>query len=165
MDDMAMGIVRKPKLTEIADMKALLDEAATARQVLPREMAEMLENARDFFVYVDEEGVGGLAALHIDLVDLAEVRSLVVRDNLRGKGIGSLLVEAAVEEARHLQIARVYAFTRQPEFFKRLGFQVVDRSELPYKALKDCQRCPFFAQCDETALVRPVPPAAMDGVA
>ncbi|HNZ48448.1 MAG TPA: N-acetyltransferase [Candidatus Hydrogenedentes bacterium] len=160
-----MGIVRKPKLTEIADMKALLDEAAAARQVLPRELSEMLENARDFFVYVDEEGVGGMAALHIDLVDLAEVRSLVVRDRLRGRGIGSMLVEATVEEARQLQIARVYAFTRQPEFFKRLGFEVVDRAELPYKALKDCQRCPFFAQCDETALVRPVPPAEMTGVA
>ena len=99
-----MGIIRKPKLTEIVGMKALLDEAASEGQVLPRRLAEMFENARDFHVYVDEMGVGGLAALHIDLVDLAEVRSLVVRKDLRGTGIGRLLVEAAMVVARLMDI-------------------------------------------------------------
>lgn len=151
-----MGIIRKPKLTEIVGMKALLDEAASEGQVLPRRLAEMFENARDFHVYVDEMGVGGLAALHIDLVDLAEVRSLVVRKDLRGTGIGRLLVEAAMEEARLMDIERVYVFTRIPHFFLRIGFEMVDRAELPYKAFKDCLQCPLFPGCDETALIREV---------
>ena len=150
-----MGVIRKPRLTEIVVMKALLDEAAAEGQVLPRRLAEMFENARDFFVYVDSRGVvGGLTALHIDLVDLAEVRSLVVRNDLRGAGIGRRLVEAAVEEARQMDIERVYTFTRIPEFFARLGFVEVDRAELPYKAFKDCLQCPLFPDCDETALIR-----------
>ncbi len=149
-----MGMIRKPKLTEIVAMKALLDEAAAAGQVLSRRLAEMFENARDFHVYIDENGVGGLSALHIDLLDLAEVRSLVVRKDLRGKGIGGALVETAMEEARQMDIERVYTFTRIPDFFIRLGFSVVDRSELPYKAFKDCLQCPLFPGCDETALIR-----------
>lgn len=150
-----MGVIRKPRLTEIVVMKALLDEAAAEGQVLPRRLAEMFENARDFFVYVDSTGVvGGLTALHIDLVDLAEVRSLVVRNDLRGAGIGRRLVEAALEEARQMEIERVYTFTRIPEFFARLGFIEVDRAELPYKAFKDCLQCPLFPDCDETALIR-----------
>ena len=150
-----MGVIRKPRLTEIVVMKALLDEAAAEGQVLPRRLAEMFENARDFFVYVDSTGVvGGLTALHIDLVDLAEVRSLVVRNDLRGAGIGRRLVEAALEEARQVEIERVYTFTRIPEFFARLGFIEVDRAELPYKAFKDCLQCPLFPDCDETALIR-----------
>lgn len=150
-----MGVIRKPRLTEIVVMKALLDEAAAEGQVLPRRLAEMFENARDFFVYVDSTGVvGGLTALHIDLVDLAEVRSLVVRADLRGAGIGRRLVEAALEEARQMEIERVYTFTRIPEFFARLGFIEVDRAELPYKAFKDCLQCPLFPGCDETALIR-----------
>lgn len=149
-----MGTIRKPKLTEIVAMKKLLDEAADEGKVLSRRLAEMFENARDFYVYVDEEGVGGLTALHIDLIDLAEVRSLVVRKNLRGAGIGRGLVEAAIDEARRLDIERVYAFTRIPQFFLRLGFATVDRAELPYKAFKDCLQCPLFPDCDETALIR-----------
>ena len=148
-----MGVVRKPKLTEIVAMKALLDEAASEGYVLPRRLAEMFENARDFHVYVDDQGVGGLTALHIDLLDLAEVRSLVVRKDLRGAGIGRMLVEAAIDEARQMDIERVYVFTRIPDFFLGLGFLTVDRAELPYKAFKDCLQCPLFPGCDETALI------------
>ncbi|HOH31850.1 MAG TPA: N-acetyltransferase, partial [Candidatus Hydrogenedentes bacterium] len=149
-----MGIIRKPKLTEIVAMKALLDEAAGEGKVLPRRLSEMFENARDFHVHVDDSGVGGMTALHIDLIDLAEVRSLVVRKSLRGTGIGRKLVEAALVEAKQMDIERVYTFTRIPDFFLRLGFSEVDRSELPYKVFKDCLQCPLFPGCDETALVR-----------
>ena len=34
------------------------------------------------------------------------------------------------------------------------GFAVVDRSELPLKAWKDCLRCPKFQCCDEIAMLR-----------
>ena len=135
-------------------MKQLLDQAAAEGQVLPRRLAEMFENARDFHVYVDDNGVGGLVALHIDLIDLAEVRSLVVRQELRGCGIGRQLVEAAMKEARQLEMSRVYTFTRIPKFFETLGFNVVDRAELPYKAFKDCLKCPLFPGCDEVALLK-----------
>lgn len=149
-----MDEVRKPRLTEVVAMKSLLDEASAAGQVLPRQLPELYENVRDFHVYADDSGVGGLVALHIDMVDLAEVRSLVVRPDLRGRGIGRRLVEAVLAEASDLHITRVYAFTRMPEFFKSLGFAVVDRAELPYKVYKDCQRCPLYPNCDEIAVAR-----------
>ena len=127
-----MYMVRKPRLTEVVSMKALLDEAAAKEQVLPRDLPELYQNVRDFYVYADDGGLGGLVALHIDLVDLAEVRSLVVRRDLRGRGVGRRLLEAVVAEAELLNIARVYALTRMPKFFEKNGFRVVDRSELPY---------------------------------
>jgi len=158
-----MGIVRKPKLTEIAAIKALLDKAAEEGQVLPRELAELYTNVRDFYVYIDPEGeVGGCAALHIDMVDLAEVRSLVVRDDLRGRGIGERLVQAVVDEARVLEIARVYAFTRVPGFFERINFRLVDKQDLPYKVFKDCMRCALFPGCDELAFVKDLGPRKED---
>ncbi len=152
-----MGTVRKPKLSEVVAMKALLDEAALQGSVLPRELPELYENVRDFYVYVDENGLGGCVALHIDMIDLAEVRSLVVRESLRGQGVGAKLVKAVVEEARQLEIGRVYALTRVTHFFDRLGFLVVDKQELPYKVFKDCMRCPLFPGCDETAMVIDLP--------
>lgn len=138
-------------------MKALLDGAVSQGSVLPRDLPELYENVRDFYVYAGEDGLGGCVALHIDMIDLAEVRSLVVAPHLRGRGIGEQLVEAVLQEARHLNIARVYALTRVPEFFLKIDFHEVDKLELPYKVFKDCMRCRLFPGCDEIAMVRDLP--------
>lgn len=148
------GVVRKPKLGEVAAMKEILDAAVAEGSVLPRELPELYENVRDFYVYVDENGIGGLAALHVDMVDLAEVRSLVVKESLRGQGIGKRLLEAVLDEARWLETVRVYVLTRVPGFFEKNGFRVIDKETLPSKVFKDCFRCPLYPQCDEIALVR-----------
>lgn len=156
------NVARKPKLTEVVAMKELLDAAASEGSVLPRELPELYENVRDFYVYVDDTGIGGVVALHIDMVDLAEVRSLVVREDLRGQGIGKQLLEAVLNEARRLDIARVYAFTRVPEFFEKNRFWHIDKDLLPYKVFKDCRRCGLYPDCDEVAVIRDVsgePPA------
>ena len=150
-------MVRKPKLTEVVAIKALLDEAVSQGSVLPRELPELYENVRDFYVYIDEDGLGGCVALHIDMVDLAEVRSLVVHESRRGRGIGDQLVEAVLGEAQRLNIARVYALTRVPGFFLKSQFREVDKAELPYKVFKDCMRCRLFPGCDEVAMVRDLP--------
>jgi len=149
-----METIRKPKLTEVAGIKKLLDEAAANGAILPRPVMELYETARDFIVYVDGEGVAGCCALHIDAADLAEIRSLVVRPDLRGNRLGARLLEAAVDEARALEIARVYALTRAPEFFAKHGFHRVDKHDLPHKVFQDCVRCHLFPDCDEEAVVR-----------
>ena len=149
-----MKIVRKPKLTEVPGIKKLLDEAAKDGDVLPRPIMELYETVRDFYTYVDERGVGGCCALHIDMADLAEIRSLVVRPDLRRQRIGSRLLEACMDEARGLDIARVYALTRAPEFFTKSGFYPIDKQELPHKVFQDCVRCPLFPDCDEVAVMR-----------
>lgn len=155
-----MGELRKPKLTEVESLKALLDTGVESGDILPRNLAELYENVRDFYVYVDDQGLGGCSALHIDMVDLAEVRSLVVRPDLRGEGIGGKLLQAVMEEARRMDIARVYALTRVTPFFLRHGFRIVDKQELPYKVFKDCMRCRLFPGCDEIAVVRDFPTEA-----
>lgn len=152
-----MDKVRKPKLTEVVAVHALIEAAADRGEVLRRGLPELYENARDFCVYVDSGGaVGGCVALHIDMVDLAEVRSLVVRADLRGRGIGRRLVGAVEEEANQLDIARIYAFTRMTDFFVRAGFHPVEKDTLPYKVFKDCMRCPMFPDCDEEAVLKDV---------
>lgn len=148
-----MHVVRKPKLTEVTQIEALLNLEARRGSVLPRELTELYENCRDFYTYVDELGVGACCALHIDMLNLAEIRSLVVRDDLRGKGVASGLIAACISEAQKLEIAQVYALTRIPKFFENLGFRNVDKDSLPTKVYKDCLRCPKYHCCDETALV------------
>ncbi len=149
-----MKTVRKPKLTEVVGIKKLLDVAAKKEAVLPRPVMELYETIRDFVVYVDDEGVAGCCALHIAMEDLAEIRSLVVRPDLHGQRIGSQLLEACLEEARALDIARVFALTRVPIFFGKHEFNQVDKHDLPHKVFQDCVRCPLFPDCDEVAVIR-----------
>jgi len=146
--------IEKPGVSDVPLMKALLDDAAAAGHVLPRESHEIYENLRDFLVCRTDGGrVAGMVALHIDGADLAEVRSLVVGAAWQGQGIGAMLTRAAVDEARFLGIRRVYALTRIPAFFLRMGFSEIDRLDLPSKVFKDCARCPLLPQCDETAVI------------
>lgn len=149
-----MKVIRKPKLTEVVQIKRLLDTAAKEGQVLPRPVMELYETVRDFVVYVDEQGMAGCCALHIDMENLAEIRSLVVRPDLQREGIGTKLLNACLDEARSLEISRVFALTRAPGFFLRHGFSEIDKHELPHKVFQDCVRCPLFPDCDEVAVVR-----------
>jgi amino-acid N-acetyltransferase len=137
----------------MGDIKKLIDQAVASENVLPRPLLELYECARDFYTYVDDLGVGGCCALHIDLADLAEIRSLVVRSDLRQQGVGSKLLQACIDEARALEVARVYALTRSPAFFGKHGFVEVDKQELPHKVYNDCVRCPRFPDCDEVAMI------------
>lgn len=149
-----MGEIRKPRVGDVPAIKTLIDREAARGSMLARTAMELYENIRDFHTYVDRDGVAGCCALHVDAGELAEVRSLVVREDLRGRRIGAKLVNACVEEARELGVRRVYALTRAPGFFEKLGFKEIDKRELPHKVFRDCVRCPLFPMCDEVAMVR-----------
>jgi len=59
-----------------------------------------------------------------------------------------------MEEAKELNIAKVFLLTYQEEFFGKCGFTLVDKKELPQKIWSDCIRCPKFPECDEIAMMR-----------
>jgi amino-acid N-acetyltransferase len=101
-----------------------------------------------------EGEIVGISALSLYWEDLAEVRSLAVREACGGKGLGAALVTACLEEAARLGIRRVFALTYRPGFFEKLGFRPIEKQELPQKIWKDCIKCVKFACCDETALIR-----------
>jgi len=147
-------MIRKARMSDVKAIQKLIAEYARKGDMLPRSLSEIYENLRDYFVY-EENGAGvvGSAAIHLMWEDLAEVRSLAVREEAMRKGIGTQLVEACISEAIVLGITRVFALTYKPEFFERLGFQQVDKSELPHKIWSDCLKCAKFPDCDEVALV------------
>lgn len=147
-------MIRKARMRDVKTIQKLIAEYAKKGDMLPRSLSEIYENLRDYFVYVEDgEEVIGSAAIHIMWEDLAEVRSLAVREDRMGRRVGTQLVEACVSEAIVLGIARVFALTYKPEFFERLGFKRVDKSELPHKIWTDCLKCSKFPDCDEIALV------------
>jgi amino-acid N-acetyltransferase len=53
---------------------------------------------------------------------LAEVRSLAVAEELRGKGVGKKLVDSCVNLAHELNVLEVMAITANEDFFRSCGF-------------------------------------------
>ena len=136
-------------------MHAILTEAAELDLLLPRSMAQLYENVREFFVALNEaEEVVGVCGLSVVWANLAEVVALAVHPSQRGKGVGRQLVEACVEDARQLGIRRCMTLTLEAGFFERLGFERVERQQLPLKVWSACVECPKNQHCDEIAMVR-----------
>ena len=145
-------MIRKAILQDARQIHRLLLNYAKDGLVLSRSLMEIFEAIRDFYVFVEGDRVVGAAALNICWEDLAEVRSLVVDESFAGRGIGKHLVEACLSEARTLGIGRVFALTYQQVFFEKLGFSVIEKSELPQKIWGDCIKCAKFPECDDIAL-------------
>lgn len=121
--------------------------------MIPRALNDLYENLRDISVCEEGEQIQGVCALHVLWEDLAEIRSLAVRADFQKAGIGKRLVKTCLNEAERLGIARVFALTYYPEFFKKVGFRDTDKSKLPQKIWGECLRCPKFPECDESAVI------------
>ena len=154
----ALVAVRKAAMHDIQPLLDLINGYAAKGIMLPRTEFEISENIRDFSVAYSDGKLVGCGALHFYSPQMAEVRSLAVAPDNRTQGIGLLLVESLVREARQFGLDAVFAFTYVPGFFARIGFHEVERGELPLKAWKDCLRCPKFHSCDEIAVVRVLAP-------
>jgi glycerol 3-phosphatase-2 len=62
----------------------------------------------------------------------AYLRSVAVRDDLRGSGLGTLVVAAAAQAAADDGVERLFLYTRDATtFFGRLGFEALDASQAP----------------------------------
>ncbi len=146
------GVLRKARIRDAEEIQFLINEYAKQGLMLPKTLQNLYEDIREFWVYEEEGKIVGTCALKIFWDNLAEIRSLAVSPGHTGRGIGTALVKAALKEARELEIEKVFTLTYQVEFFKRLGFKVIDKETLPQKIWRDCINCVKFPNCDETAL-------------
>ena len=147
--------IRPATVADVPAMARIINDAAEFGLMLPKSLAVLYENIREFQVAADGAGhVIGVCGLSIVWANLAEVVSLAVDPDHRGRGLGRRLVEACVEEARRLGIRRLMTLTYERAFFERLGFKVVDRQQLPLKVWSECVRCPKNDACDEIAMIR-----------
>lgn len=147
------GRIRPARMGDVRAIHALLTIFATKGLMLPRSISSLYDHLRDFVVYEEEGVILGICALHISWDDLAEIRSLAVAEAKQKCGIGALLVESCLDEARSLEIRKVFVLTYQAPFFRKFGFMDRDKQELPHKIWSDCLHCSKFPDCDEDALI------------
>lgn len=167
-------MIRKAAINDIPEIHRLLALWGARGDLLARPLSQLYDHLRDFWVWAEPaedsngsgDGVLGCCALQFCWEDLAEIRSLAVHPDHQGRKIGRKLVETAMEEARAYGVQRVFTLTYRPEFFRKLGFRLIDRAELPLKIWSDCVACVNFPNCDENAMMMelappdPAPPKA-----
>ena len=148
--------VDRARVGDASSVHRLISRFADKGEVLPRALSEIYDGIRDYFVVRKGGRIVACAALHVTWVDLAEIRSLAVDEEEQKQRIGSLLVQARIDEAKELDIPKIFCLVRKPAFFERHGFQLIDKTELPQKVWAECYRCPKFPNCDEVALIHHV---------
>ena len=149
--------LRKAREEDVAPLLALINGYADRGLLLRRSEESLRARLDDFTVAEDAGGaVIGCGALTVLGPGLGEVRSLAVREDQAGRGIGHRIVEHLVEEAARRGFGEVLALTRRPSFFEALGFSVTRRERFLDKLMVDCKACPMNLCCDETAMVRAV---------
>jgi amino-acid N-acetyltransferase len=157
-------MIRKALVSDVEKIQKIVNHFAAKGLMLPRSLAEIYENLRDFFVYLEDGEVVGCAALHIFWKDLSEVKSLAVIEPHQRKGIGGKLLMGCVEEAKTLGIEKLFVLTYQPEFFQHRGFLPVAKEDLPHKIWTECVKCYKFPECKEVPLIMKLPmPAQAPG--
>ncbi len=155
-------MVRKATLKDAGKIQQLINYYAEKGEMLPRALSEIYENIRDFFVYETPNSklqtlkVIGVAALHIGLDGMAEIRSVAIDPKCIRRGIGSMLAKECLREAKELGVKQVFLLTYRPKFFEKIGFRVIEKEKLPQKVWGDCVRCVKFPICDEIAMISEV---------
>ena len=113
---------REATLPDAEQIHALIAAYSGDGTLLPRPLAEVCENVRDFVVLEQEGRIIGCGALHLYGVHLAEIRSITVDPSRQSSGGGRRLVTALLAQAKKHKVTCVCLFTRIPEFFSRMGF-------------------------------------------
>jgi len=104
------------------------------------------------FVIAEDEigGLIGIAGLET-YANNGLLRSVAVRKDSRGKGVGRTLVNAVLGDAMAKGLGKVYLLTDDASgYFERLGFQIVDRKDVEAAVKTSIE---FTDACPDSAVV------------
>lgn len=145
--------IRSATAEDATGIYALISKNLVAGHLLARPLEEVEVHIPRFIVATESRRVIGCGELARLNTNVAEVRSLVVTSELRGKGIGGSLLAALITEAIACRVPRICAFTHYPRPFVQAGFSIVPHPWVPDKIATDCQTCDLFRRCDRYAVV------------
>lgn len=146
--------ITKATLADIEKMQELVAPEIESGVILVRTSDEIATNIRSYILAFDSNELVGFCALHIHSPSLAEIRSLVVKEEKRGIGIGKRLILKSIDEAKNLGLQKVLSLTYKQSFFEKLGFVEIPKESIPeHKIWADCIKCKHFPICNEVSLI------------
>lgn len=121
-----MSVTVRPATTaDIKTIRHIIDVNKASRRMLEKETVTLYETVQEFVVAEYESKVVGCGALHVLWEDLAEVRTVGVEEEVRGKGVGHKIIEELISRARKVGVKRIFCLTFETEFFARHGFEEI----------------------------------------
>lgn len=125
-DDQGRGVVvRRARTTDVPGIKRLVDTYA-GKILLEKNLVTLYEAVQEFWVAELDGEVVGCGALHVLWSDLGEVRTVAVKPEVKGRGIGHAIVDRLVRVARELELQRLFVLTFEIQFFSRHGFVAIE---------------------------------------
>lgn len=118
--------IRWARTPDVRAIRAIVAPMAQSRVLIAKEAVTYYEALQQFRVAELDGEVVGCGALHVMWEDLAEIRTLAVRPEAKGAGVGSALLDALVEDARQLEVRRLFCLTFEVDFFRRHGFEPIE---------------------------------------
>ena len=119
-------LVRSARTTDVRAIRQLVQPLAAARVLVSKDAVTYYEAVQQFRVAELDGAVVGCGALHVMWEDLAEIRTLAVDAAAHGRGVGSALLTALMDDARTLGVSRLFCLTFEVEFFTRHGFAPIE---------------------------------------
>jgi N-acetylglutamate synthase-like GNAT family acetyltransferase len=112
------------------------DEAWLLDNIEALGLDDVAFRSRDYVIAVDEEtdvraGFGRTRVHRTGEGEFCELTGIGVLAPWRDQGVGAHVVERLVETAGHAGFEATYAFTDQPGYLLRFGFEPVESSDLP----------------------------------
>ncbi len=146
---------KKATLLDITQMQELIYPEVLSGVILARDDDEIATNIRSYTLVIKEKELIGFCALHIHTKNLAEIRSLIIKENFRGYNIGEKLVVKIVAEAKTLKLKKLLSLTYKKAFFEKIGFIEIPKESIPeHKIWTDCIKCKLFPVCNEVSLIK-----------
>jgi amino-acid N-acetyltransferase len=119
--------VRQARTADVPGIRDLIDANVESRRLLRKAPVTLYEDIQEFWIAErDTDGLlAGCGALHVLWEDLAEIRTIAVRQDCQGHGIGRRIAQALLARAREVGVERVFVLTFEVRFFASLGFEEI----------------------------------------
>ena len=125
------ALVRRARTGDVRAIRELVQPLAQERVLVSKDAVTYYESVQQFQVAELDGELVGCGALHVMWEDLAEIRTLAVSSAAKGQGVGSLLLEALIADARVLGVSRLFCLTFEVDFFTRHGFEAIEGQAVP----------------------------------
>ena len=146
-------MLRKAIIEDAQAIQNLICFYSEDGKMLFRSLGDIEHNITGFRVYEKSGEVVGIVNLKFGWDKLVEVRSLGVDPRFHRQGIATEMVRDAIEQAFfNLDCDTVFVLTYAIPLFEKLGFQIINKINLPQKVWNDCHQCLHQGNCDETAM-------------
>jgi amino-acid N-acetyltransferase len=134
--------IRPARTGDVPVIRKLLDSNVESGRLLTKATVTLYEDVQEFCVaeLTADATVGGCGALHVMWEDLAEIRTVAVREDCQGLGIGHAIVDTLLRRARAVGVSRVFCLTFAVEFFGRHGFERISGTPVAAEVYRELLR-------------------------